>query len=182
LKRTTFLLMVERNLGMPGNLIRTVADMRDMRPLRVRPEDDYGAWTTRDTKMQYASEMRDQVRAGLLRFYKYFATIQDPTSPEERLDVLRPRVLEKLEDQMRRYRLIATAMEGKSALSEKSYTVHGCADEDGKINSRLKDDLVVALSIGIYWFLMTLYRKTPNCSFDFLDIDDREPVWDVGPI
>jgi hypothetical protein len=137
--------------------------------IQQKATDDYGVYTTMQTKMQYALQMRACIQRGSIVFYNQFVTMDTPGHIPQHVSELRLKVMRKCEEQLRRYRLVATNMEGRDAHTQQRYTVNGCTDEDGKIQTTLNDDLAVVFSIGIYWMEMTRIKQVPNMSFDYLE-------------
>lgn len=126
------------------------------------PHGDPGVITTHKRKVDYANALRDAVISGALRIYEDLVVANDMIPGLSRESIFE-RTWEKLQQQMRRYRVIE--LEGPNPSSRRKVVVSGVVDKTGQKNPAEQDDLMFTLTFCLGISQQIHAKQLPN--FDY---------------
>ena len=140
--------IAEDNMDESQNTAEVVLREIDGVDVLCRAENRYGVRTDANTKPAYVFRFADLLVHGGVRYHEPLVSanpfVTNRTATERRIEART-----ELERQLRSFQRIRDLAPGLTAVKKIFYT--GKADNEKKNTSRLKDDMVLALLLGVYW-------------------------------
>lgn len=165
---TRFIFCAERNMAHESGFIAGFVLQRFPSSVAIaqHANNDYGWYTDHAQKILYAQTLVMRLREQAVSF-TYNARCGLPAflnvaDPDERWTEIK----EKLFEQLARYRIVQSHVH--NALSIAKTTVSGKVDSDGRTNGTFHDDLVFAVSMGLWLTKQFVHGDLPNMPPDVM--------------
>lgn len=162
LKKTIFVLFVERNIAAGPYAIERVMATKQRKYIITDPiRDVSGWWTTHSMKSQYVVTGASEIRQNRLVFIKDFIC-ENPWLP---YDTRKEIILNKLHEQLPRFRLKPPS---EVSSTRRLPLITGKLDENGKMVRGAKDDLAFITFAAIYFVVNIGAESIPGLNYRFI--------------
>jgi hypothetical protein len=150
----------ERNTGHESGRIEKIV-MRHAKSMSYREKEDRnpGVFTTNNLKLDYATEIRDQLKMNSVFFMENFVC----ENPYMDKDKRRRETQKKLFDQLKRVRYVVK--KNKTPFANENVAVSGKVNEKGNISDGYNDDLFFVFGMGLYWIKMFWREEMPGINY-----------------
>lgn len=157
----------EDNLGNEAQEIaEAVLDGVPGSQIIARTETRYGVRTSHDTRRAYVTGFKNLLELGAVTYHETITSVNPLVTNKSASDRAREARVE-LERQLRSFQRIADLAPSLTALPNVVFT--GKVDHEKKNTTRMKDDMVLALLLGVHWSVQRMTRSGPLKRRGFAD-------------
>lgn len=178
LRHAWIIVMIERNTGHEAGHLSEILDDRHRYPKtykfyekalpesrrRHTPMEDPGFITDMYKKGKYAKSLSDALDDGAVRYLSTCVCANPFKDEDKALDDAK----RELHSQIARARWITNSRSTDMGFAKSSWSA--CTGADGKIAKGVNDDLVITLSMNLYWTNRILSGAQQSVDYDMLEL------------
>lgn len=161
----------EKNMGHEGSFLglEVISNYRNVEIVSKDGNEDYGLYTSKESKIKGAFEMWSVCNRRALRFAENWICENPLDNNIDRKDDLKS----KLREQLLNYRMHSVLVRGTDRVTQ---VISGKRDEEGNVMPNANDDMAFGMCFVLYVISMIFDRKIPKIYFE----DDVETAGSGG--
>jgi hypothetical protein len=180
IRDATLVCIPEDNLGNEAQEIaEAVLEAIDGAEVLARKTTRYGVRTDHHTRRAYVTDFANLLALTAVSYHETIVSVNPFVTNQSAKDRSRSSRVE-LERQLRSFQRVSDLAPSLTALPNVVFT--GKVDHEKKNTARLKDDMVLALLLGVHWSTQTMTRQGPVQRLGYADRLQRVRGQPIAPV